>query len=577
MTIVREHHHVRVYRAIWKAITNFGQEEDNWRADLEYSFMNMQSGNDEELTPIQKFYNDQNILITGGTGFMGKLLIERLLRTCLDITCIYLLIRPKKGKTALERAEELFRDSIFSKLREEQPKFENRIVTIESDCSVPNLDIRINDSVTLIQEVSIVFHVAATVRFNEKLKLATAINVRSLKDAINLSKKMSNLESFVYVCLAYSNYANNPIEEKFYEPPMDAYKLLDLMDSMDEKLIDDITPQLLGLWPNTYLYTKSVAENVVRKNAGMIPIGIFRPGMVISTYREPIRGWIDNMYGPIGMTVGAALGLIRSAYCDGSIKMELAPGDLTINGLIASAWDIANYQRSSEDIPIYNYVSKDNTITYDGLKVMSVKYALLIPAKEAIWYLSFRNTKYWPVHLFYMYFLHFLPALIIDTVAFCLGKRPRLMKLYNKFHELSYLSGNFTTVQWKFTNERWNELERKLTTKDRKLFFFDIKDVVWDTYFRTYILGIRTYLLKDPIETFPQARRKWQRFYWMHQGLKLVIAGIFFIIAWAIISLSKIIKKDAEEKIITIYSFANIRINHFFYLRSRLNRTVGRE
>lgn len=67
--------------------------------------------------------------------------------------------------------------------------------------------------------------------------------------------------------------------------------------------------------------------------------------LVISTYREPIPGWIDNMYGPIGITVGAALGLIRSAYCDGSIEMEIAPGDLTINGLIASVWDIANYQR----------------------------------------------------------------------------------------------------------------------------------------------------------------------------------------------------------------------------------------
>lgn len=80
--------------------------------------MNMQSsvGNVEELTQIQKFYKDQNILITGGTGFMGKLLIERLLRTILDITCIYLLIRPKKVKTAFERAEELFRDLVSCSL-----------------------------------------------------------------------------------------------------------------------------------------------------------------------------------------------------------------------------------------------------------------------------------------------------------------------------------------------------------------------------------------------------------------------------------------------------------------------------
>lgn len=63
---------------------------------------------------------------------------------------------------------------MFFKLRKEQPKLKNRIVTIKEDCSFPNLGIQINDSIILIQEVSIVFHVAAIVRFNEKMKSATA-------------------------------------------------------------------------------------------------------------------------------------------------------------------------------------------------------------------------------------------------------------------------------------------------------------------------------------------------------------------------------------------------------------------
>ncbi|KAL2729290.1 fatty acyl-CoA reductase wat-like isoform X2 [Vespula maculifrons] len=57
---------------------------------------------------------------------------------------------------------------------------------------------------------------------------------------------MLKLKSFVYESLAYSNYANDPIEEKFYEPPIDADMLLDLMDSMDDKLIDDITLQFIS-------------------------------------------------------------------------------------------------------------------------------------------------------------------------------------------------------------------------------------------------------------------------------------------------------------------------------------------
>lgn len=81
--------------------------------------------------------------------------------------------------------------------------------------------------------------------------------------------------------------------------------------------------------------------------------------------------------------------------------------------------------KSSGEIPIYNYVSNDNPITYDRLKELSAKYGLDIPSNRAIWYYSFRNNKYRIVHLFFMYFMHLLPALLVDTVAFCMGKQPK--------------------------------------------------------------------------------------------------------------------------------------------------------
>jgi fatty acyl-CoA reductase len=48
------------------------------------------------------------ILITGGTGFMGKVLIEKILRSCSDVDTIYVLVRAKKGKEPCQRVEELF-------------------------------------------------------------------------------------------------------------------------------------------------------------------------------------------------------------------------------------------------------------------------------------------------------------------------------------------------------------------------------------------------------------------------------------------------------------------------------------
>ncbi|XP_043685230.1 fatty acyl-CoA reductase wat-like isoform X1 [Vespula pensylvanica] len=490
----------------------------------------------DKLTPIQKFYDGESIFLTGGTGFMGKLLIEKLLRACPSIKYIYILIRPKNGKNVLERMVELMEDSLFFTLKEKEPTFQRRIVAIKGDCSLSNLGISKIDRAILAREVSIVFNVAATVRFNEKLKSAITINIRSLRDLINLSKEMPKLKSFVHVSTVYANCLYNPIEEKFYDPPIDADKLIDLVNSLEEKMLDYITPKLLGRCPNTYVYTKSVAESVVKKHAGTIPIGIFRPGIVISTYKEPVSGWIDNVYGPVGITASVIIGLMRIHHCDGLVKANLIPGDLTINGLIASAWDIANNPRFNENIPIYNYVSKDNPITYNTLKEMTFKYERLIPSKETFWYRSFRMTKYRLVYLFYVYFLHLLPAFIIDTIALCIGKKPRLLKIYNKIHKMSDVLRHFSTIEWNFMNERWNELTRKLTSEDRELFFCDVKGLVWNNYFMSYVLGIRKYILKDPIETLPQARIKWQRLYWIHQGFKLIVVCILCMITWAIVS-----------------------------------------
>lgn len=49
---------------------------------------------------------------TGGTGFLGKILIEKLLRSCSGISTIYVLVRPKKGQDVLQRIENLFEDPV---------------------------------------------------------------------------------------------------------------------------------------------------------------------------------------------------------------------------------------------------------------------------------------------------------------------------------------------------------------------------------------------------------------------------------------------------------------------------------
>lgn len=61
-----------------------------------------------KYSEIQNYYANSTIFITGGTGFLGKFLLEKILRTCSDIKKIYILVRVKKDVDAKSRIKEIF-------------------------------------------------------------------------------------------------------------------------------------------------------------------------------------------------------------------------------------------------------------------------------------------------------------------------------------------------------------------------------------------------------------------------------------------------------------------------------------
>jgi alcohol-forming fatty acyl-CoA reductase len=62
--------------------------------------------NDERPT-IAQFLAGKNVFITGGTGFLGTLLIERLLSATPELGKVYVLIRSKNGYSAESRIERM--------------------------------------------------------------------------------------------------------------------------------------------------------------------------------------------------------------------------------------------------------------------------------------------------------------------------------------------------------------------------------------------------------------------------------------------------------------------------------------
>lgn len=129
------------------------------------------------------------------------------------------------------------------------------------------------------RKVHVVFHMAATVRFDEKLKVAMQINVQACKDVMQICTEMINLKSVVHVSTAYTQCTQRHIEEKFYPPPIDSGEMLVLTEYTSDKVLECITPVLLDKWPNTYTFTKAIAEDVVHQHGAHLPIGMFRPGI----------------------------------------------------------------------------------------------------------------------------------------------------------------------------------------------------------------------------------------------------------------------------------------------------------
>jgi len=61
----------------------------------------------DPVKSIPAFYAGQSIFLTGATGFLGKVFIEKILRSCPDIREIFLLVRPNKGLNVKERIEKI--------------------------------------------------------------------------------------------------------------------------------------------------------------------------------------------------------------------------------------------------------------------------------------------------------------------------------------------------------------------------------------------------------------------------------------------------------------------------------------
>ena len=57
---------------------------------------------------------------------------------------------------------------------------------------------------------------------------------------------------------------------------------------MDEETVHALTNKLIGSRPNTYTYTKAMAETLLLEEAKGLPVAIVRPSIVGASWEEPM-------------------------------------------------------------------------------------------------------------------------------------------------------------------------------------------------------------------------------------------------------------------------------------------------
>ncbi|XP_039491003.1 fatty acyl-CoA reductase wat [Drosophila santomea] len=492
-------------------------------------------------TDVQTFYKDKTVFLTGGSGFLGKVTIEKLLRTT-EVKRIYVLLRSKRGQEMRDRCAAWDNDPVFVNIMKTNPAALKRVVPCGGDCQEPDLGLSISDRQLLVNEVQIVIHTAATVRFVEPLHIALAVNTRATRLMIQLAREMPHLESFVHVSTAYSNCVVEHVSERFYPEHLTcpAEKILELLESISPELLDNMTPALLGKYPNTYTYTKALAEQVLQLEARDLPVSIFRPGVIIASYKEPMPGWIDNLYGPIAVLYGAAFGVLRVTLLNLKAQAGIVPVDYCVNMVLACAWNTARDSsiKQSPEPPIFNFTpNEDNLITWGGFRDKAAVLRYNYPLSKMMWMPFLHCTTIPWLFRFTAIFYHLLPGYAIDLVMRLCGKKARMIKLYDKIHRNIDILAPFVITSWFFDTVNTHKLWARMSAEDQQLYHFNMSSIDWDDYFLQALAGVRIYLAKEKPgkEVLERGQRIYKRFQFLHRLLQFTLCSGAAAILWSIL------------------------------------------
>ncbi|CAH1721756.1 unnamed protein product [Aphis gossypii] len=398
--------------------------------------------NDLQESPesqIQKCFRGSSILITGGTGFVGKVLIEKLLRSCRDLNTIYLVVRPLNGQNPNERVKEMFTSPFFDRMKMENPTYRSQVVVVKGDCFQPNIGLDEADLSRIESKINAVIHLAAATTSDNHpycmLHMAICTNVRATRDLIILTKRFKNLKAFVYLSSVFTNPSVLDVYEQFYNSPIAASTIIQMVETLPDYILNRVTSGLVSEWPDVITFTKALSEQIIQSAGPELPACIIRSGFVLGTANEPIAGWTNDLNNLTGCALGSGLGLVRVFHGSSSVNAEIVPVDMLVNLLVVGCWELIGNRTEfvNEEVPkdtvntlIYNYASSNyKPCSWNQLGEKFFKNEKNVSSSNFLWMPFYYVTDSIFIYWIMTFYLHTVPAKVVDLFIWFMGKESR--------------------------------------------------------------------------------------------------------------------------------------------------------
>jgi len=243
--------------------------------------------------------NEELILVTGATGFLGTRVVSELLIRH-PRARLALLIRPNRSQTAGQRAASII-----------PPLDQSRVEVHSGDVMEQNCGLDAAAWQGLCAETSRVIHCAATVRFDHTLERARRMNVEGTRRVLDFAAEMRSLRSFAYVGTAY-------------------------VAGEREGLIRESELDVGQRFRNTYEQTKAEAEALVRSRMGSLPCVILRPSIIVGDSQTGVTSSFKMMYWPLKIY---ARRLWRTVPGFSDAVLDIVPVDYVAKAVVQLLFD----------------------------------------------------------------------------------------------------------------------------------------------------------------------------------------------------------------------------------------------